>query len=262
MCRGTELENFGIPLPYTPPHATLPNAQKPRTSRIPKERIGHVRVKLQELRAHGLEDVERIAADWICTMLLTGTRLSESGSLKRSELNLSARRIRLRGDVVKNHHDLTLPISATLHEILEARLTASDIDTPAARRRKRERSTEYVFPSFGKRQPFLTDARSTLEAVSEAAGIHVSPHVLRRTCEDILKFAGVDPDERRLLLNHLARDVHGAHYANDDDPESLRPAVEAASNWVLEQARIAEAAANGENVIAFPTSPQSGARMR
>jgi integrase len=221
-----------------------------------------VRVKLQELRAHGLEDVERIAADWICTMLLTGTRLSESGSLKRSELNLSARRIRLRGDVVKNHHDLTLPISATLHEILEARLTASDIDTPAARRRKRERSTEYVFPSFGKKQPFLTDARSTLEAVSEAAGIHVSPHVLRRTCEDILKFAGVDPDERRLLLNHLARDVHGAHYANDDDPESLRPAVEAASNWVLEQAGIVQAAADGTNVIAFPTSSQSGARIR
>lgn len=90
----------------------------------------------------------------------------------------------------------------------------------------------------------------------------MSPHALRRTYEDILKFAGVDPDERRLLLNHLARDVHGAHYANDDNPESLRPAVEAASNWVLEQARIVQATADGANVIAFPTSPQSSVRSR
>src|SRR5688572_378540 len=217
------------------------NQIKPRTSRIPKDRIGHVWARLQDRRANAGSDVERIAADWICFMLLTGTRLTESGSLKREDVDLEAKTLRLRGDVVKNHHDLTLPLSTVLHEILTARMTTCDEDTPAARRRHRPRSAEYVFPSFGLKQPYLTDARATMRAVSEAAGVNVTPHDLRRTYEDILRFSKCDPDERRLLLNHISGDVHQLSYSNDQNAESLRPSVEAAAEWVLEQARIAVA---------------------
>lgn len=225
------------------------NPMKPRTGRIPKDRIGHVWARLQDRRANAVSDVERIAADWICFMLLTGTRLSESGSLKRADVNLEAKTVRLRGDVVKNHHEIIIPLSTVLHEILTTRMTTCDDDTPAARRRKRERSSEYVFPSFGLKQPYLTDARATMRAVSESAGLKISPHDLRRGYDDILKFSKCDPDERRVLLNHVGSgDVHSTHYGNDANPETLRPAVEAAAQWVLEQARIA----TGQNVLQFP----------
>jgi len=92
------------------------NPIKPHTSRIPKVRIGHVWARLRDHRANAGSDVERIAADWICFMLLTGTRLTESEPLKRKDVNLKTKTLRLRGDVVKNHHDLTLPLSTVLHD--------------------------------------------------------------------------------------------------------------------------------------------------
>jgi hypothetical protein len=75
-----------------------------------------------------------------------------------------------------------------------------------------------------------------LERVSEAAGVHLHPHALRRTFEDIASFCGVDGDQRRQLLNHLASDVHGQSYANNPDPLHLLPAVTAVANWITAQA--------------------------
>jgi integrase len=145
----------------------------------------------------------------------------------------------LPGEVVKNHSEPVLPLSTVLYEILLARLITSPAETPAARRRRRKRSSEYLFPSFGRKKPYITDARDLLEGVSKVAGRHVTIHDLRRTAEDILKFCRVDPDDRRLLLNHVAEDVHGTHCSNNADPEILRPVVEAMARWVLEQAAIA-----------------------
>ena len=162
----------------------------------------------------------------------------ESGSLKRADIDLVARTLVLRGDVVKNHNELTLPLSALVHEILSKRLKSQD-GSSAARRRRRPRSSEYVFPSFGKKCPYITDARAMMERLSEVSGRHVTPQDLRRTAEDIAKYCKVDPDERRQLLNHLASDVHGTHYSNNPDPKVLAPAVEAMAQWVLEQAAIA-----------------------
>jgi integrase len=186
-------------------------------------------------------------------------RLTESAALKRTQIDLEAKTLRLLGDVedvgdgfagVKNHNDITLPLSTVLYDILLRRLEVKEDHSPAARRRRRRgsmRSTEYVFPSFGKKKPYISDARATMEAISEVAGCHCSPHTLRRTYEDILRYAKVDPDLRRVLLNHLAEDVHQASYANDDSDSTLRPAVEAAAQWIVEQAAIAESA----NVVQF-----------
>lgn len=238
------------------------NPGKSRSGRIPKDRIGHVWLALEHRRANARDAEDRTAADWVSTILLTGLRKTESGALKHEDVNLDAKTIRLRGDVedagdgfagVKNHHEMVLPMSTLLHEILSARKEdVSNVDPKILRRRHVQRSRKYVFASCGKKTPYMTDARATMEAVSEAAGRHVSYHDLRRTYEDCLKFAKVDPDERRLLTNHLAKDVHQESYSNDEDPETLRPAVEAAAQWIFEQARIAKAQQSGANIIAFP----------
>lgn len=216
------------------------NPKNTRKRRIPKDRVGAVWSLLRHRATHGRYDVIQIAADWVSFVLLTGTRLTESGALRKEDCDMEKRTIRLRGDVVKNHSELVLPMSDPVHAILEHRLA---VELPWAR------GTEYVFPSVGRKQKHMIDARATLDAVSEVAGLHLSMHDLRRTYEDVLRYANVDPDVRRILTNHTGEDVHARHYANDDSDHSLRPAVEAAAQWILEQAAIAD----GKNVIAFPS---------
>jgi integrase len=136
-----------------------------------------------------------------------------------------------------NHNEIFLPISEPLLEILSARLTRLTDDSKAARRRCRPRDMTYVFPSFGKKKPYVYDARATLEAVSNIAGCHISPHSLRRTAEDIAQHVKVDRDHRRMLQNHKPKDAHDESYANNPDPELLRPAMEAIAHFVLEAAQ-------------------------
>jgi hypothetical protein len=226
------------------------NPGKVRKGRIPRERIGAVWNELRRRAVEARRDKERTAADWISMILLTGTRLTESGSLKKTQVDLEAKTITLMGDVSKNHRELVLPTSTVLHDILSTRLT-----TPLApsRRRIRARSTEHVFPGGGKKKPYIHDARSTMDAISKVAGRHLSYHDLRRTFEDILRYAKVDPDQRRILTNHVAGDVHQASYSNDDSADSLRPAMEAAAKWVLDMAKVAAAQASGANVVTLKT---------
>lgn len=232
------------------------NSIKPRKGRIPKDRIGLVWNMLRARADDGATDVVRAAADWLSFTLLTGTRLTESGALLKEHVNLTRNTVRLPGEIEgvpsfsgsKNHHELVLPLSTPLVEILTPRLTAPTLDTAAARRRHRERCESYCFPGFGVKRPYLYDPRATLTRISEVAGMKITTHDLRRTFEDILRYAKVDPDERRLILNHLGGDVHSVSYSNSDDPETLRHAMQAAADWVLEQARIAAA----PNVIQFP----------
>jgi integrase len=214
-----------------------PNPKNARKERIPLNRVGAVWNYLRLKAAAGYRDHERTACDWVSTILLTGMRLTESASLKRDDVDLMSRTIRLRRDVVKNHNEIFLPISEPLLGILSARLARLTDDSSAARRRCRPRDTTYVFPSFGKKKPYIYDARATLEAVSNIAGCHISPHSLRRTAEDIAQHVKVDRDHRRMLQNHKPKDVHDESYANNPDPELLRPAMDAIADFVVEAAR-------------------------
>lgn len=143
-------------------------------------------------------------------------------------------------DIAKNHNPMTFPITKALHQILTRRYV--------------ERTTkgkEYVFPAVRGDSGHMKDPRAMWEKVSEVAGLHLSNHDMRRTFEDVAKIVGIDGDTSRQLENHKASDVHGKHYANNPDPASLLPALEAISAWIVRQGEIAKAAASGENVIAL-----------
>lgn len=237
------------------------NRERARTDRIPLNRLGAVWVMLRKQAAEAHRDHERTACDWLSMVLLTGLRRTESGALRKADVDLAHKVIHMRGDVeqptdgfagVKNHNDMLLPMSTALHDILSARISAPPDDSAAARRRKRERAEEYVFPSFGRKKPYITSPPAILRAISRIAGCPISLHSLRRTADDIAKKIKVDADERRQLLNHLASDVHGQFYSNNPDPEVLRPAAETIAQYVLNQAKIAEAQAAGANIVRFP----------
>lgn len=229
-----------------------PNPETPKDGRIPQGRIGKVWAMLQKRRNAARTVDDRTAADWVCFMLLTGCRRTESGSLRWSNVNLDEGWFNLPADVVKNHNGITLPMSAALHELLTARKALPPPSEKVARRRSADRpdreQSDYVFPSWGK-AGYITEARATMEAVSEAAGCTITIHDLRRTFDDVAMECKVDSDQRRQLLNHLAADVHARHYANNR--KSLAAAVEAIGAWITAQGDIAAAMLSGANVVAL-----------
>lgn len=214
------------------------NKEKPRATRVPRDKIGAVWALLEQ---HS--DPERnitttcISADLIAFMLLTGTRVSEARELTWDRVKLDGKVPTFHLAETKNHNPVTLPISDALHTLL------------TRRHEGRFKGNNYVFPAMRGKKGYIFDPRAMFETVSETAGTHLHPHAMRRTFEDVAQIVGVDSDQRRQLLNHLASDVHGTSYANNPDPSVLFPAMQKISAWIVQQGQIAKDAAMGENVI-------------
>ena len=197
------------------------NPEKPRITRIPREKIGSVWLSLQELSNSNRHMASTCtSADLACFLLLTGTRLGEARTLTWDRVKLQGKCPTFHLDETKNHNPLTLPIGNALMQVLERRMTA------------RRGSNPYVFPAMRGKNGFLSDPRAVFKKISEVAGLHIHPHSMRRTFEDVAQECGVDSDKRRQLLNHLASDVHGTAYANNPDPAALLPAVDAIGSWI------------------------------
>lgn len=229
------------------------NKEAVRTGRIPLDRIGAVWNVLRKRSAEARLVEDRTAADWVSFLLLTGTRRTESGCLLWSNVDLDAGTFHLPADVVKNHNALTLPMCTALCDMLKARKEMAAPSDKVIQRRKRNpdrENSDYVFPSYGK-TGYITNAQATMKAVIEAAGVKVTIHDLRRTADDIARVCKVGEDERRQLLNHMSTDVHSKHYSNNPDPTTLLSAVDAMGAWVSEQAAVAQAIAEGKNVVAL-----------
>lgn len=213
------------------------NPEKPRITRIPKNKIGEVWDFLVEQPVDSfLRDTSRTSADLIAFMMLTGTRIGEASQLTWDCVNLDSDVPTVLFRDTKNHIPLTLPLSAQLKTLLEKRLKL--------------RVNNYVFHSIASKKGFLTDPRSILKKVSSICETHIHPHALRRTFDDIALICKVDSDIRRQLLNHMANDVHGVSYTNNPDPSVLLPAMKKIGEWVEEQAIIFK----GENIIFLQAS--------
>jgi integrase len=226
-----------------------PNANKARDTRIPLDRVGACWNWLRARAVEGRSETERTAADWLSFVMLTGCRRTESASLMWEDVDLDGKTFALRGEVVKNHKALTLPMSTVMHELLTARHQQS---TPEkiTRRRSRTRASEYVFASNGLKNLHVVDARLALEELTKIAGTTVHMHALRRTFDDLAMECRIDSDVRRVLLNHIGGDVHSRHYANGT--AALGTAVQQIADWIVGQAAQAAAVASGANVVALP----------
>lgn len=159
----------------------------------------------------------RIVADWVRFVMLTGCRLTESGSLKWSDVDFNAKTITLRAEIVKNHTELVLPMSEAVYQLLLER-----------RERKRPRNKNsmiFVFWSRNK-QGYVRSAGSALRIVERVIGYHVSLSDFRRTFTDASIALKYDIDARMELLNQRNRDTHMEHYANRCPRDDMRIAVE------------------------------------
>jgi integrase len=234
---------------------TEPNEESARETRIPLPKIGACWNWLRKRSADARTETDRTTADFVSCVLLTGCRRNEMGALFWTDIDFEAKTLTLRAEITKTKRKLVLPMSTVLHDLLLARKHAPPLDERVARRRRVQRASEYVFPSNGRKTPYIVQAQAVMEALTKIAdcdrdGERLHIHALRRTFDDVGMECRIDGDVRRILLNHVGHDVHSTAYSNNR--AFLAAAVEQVAQWVVNQAVVAERVASGTNVVPFP----------
>ena len=217
----------GVPtLPENPvavlSETKLWNRVTAKSRRIPNDRVGKVWNLLQERRTDGLTTIGRTAADAVCFLLLTGARWNEAAELTWDSVNLED--VSWHMTDPKNRNPVTLALPPPALAILN----------------NRPRVNDYVFPARST-TGHLSDARATMAKVSEIAGLHLSPHDLRRTFRAVAGECGIELWKTKLLLNHVSTDVTITNYTETSDLRYLAPEVEKIAAWIEKQAALAAA---------------------
>lgn len=233
----------GTPLVLHNPVAALKDdwvELKPRTSRIPDNRIGACWNMLTEARADAYNRDTWSSIDLVMFLLLTGCRISEAAELTWDRVNIDD------NDPAncwwhlpdpKNRHEAWLPLSSQSVDLLKTR--------------QRTEGNPHVFPSWGK-TGHIRDPRDMMKKVSEVAGTKISPHDLRRTYTTIgIANCGIDVIRVELLTNHIPMGVTARHYLETSRLQYLQPEAQRIADWISDKARIAAAIASGDNVIAL-----------
>ncbi len=205
-----------------------PNVAK--NTRIPLEQVGAVWNLLQDKRTSpAVLPAGQTGAEIIAFILLSGCRWSEAAELTWDCVNLDDGSWYIPDP--KNHNPVTFPLSSTAREMLEAR--------------PRIEGNNYVFPARGK-AGHIQDARFTMAEVSKAAGMHITPHDLRRTFIAIGIKNKIEMWKLKLLTNHISKgDVTLDHYTETNDLRYLAAEAGQIAAWIVKQGAIAAA----DNVV-------------
>ena len=202
-----------------------------RSGRIPTDKIGAAWNVLQSLReAPEQTTVSRTLADCVSFLLLSGARWSEMANLTWDHVNLDDPSWSLPDP--KNRNPVTFPLSRVAYEMLKAR----------------PQDGKYVFPSRIA-EDHIKDARSVMDKISEAGGVRVSPHDLRRTFRAIAGECQIELYRTKLLMNHkLSGDITIHHYTETNDLRYLSKEINLIADWIVRQGKIAAAG----NIVNFP----------
>lgn len=234
----------GTPLVLHNPVAALKDdwiELKPRTSRIPDNKVGAVWHMLTQARANAYNRDTWSSIDLVMFLILTGARIGEASALTWDRVSIDD------NDPAncwwhipdpKNRNPVFLPLSSQAVELLKTR--------------QRIEGNPHVFPSWGD-TGHIKDPRDMMKKVSDVAGTKITPHDLRRTMTTIgIANCGIDFYKVELLTNHIPNgNVTARHYLETSRLQYLQPEAQRIADWIEKQSKIAEAVASGENVVAL-----------
>lgn len=203
------------------------NPVKPRDTKIPMNKVGLAWNVLQDLNSSPVQlPASRTMVEATLFILLTGCRLDEAASLTWDRVNTEEGWWHL--DDPKNHRAVTFPLSEIASQIIDSR----------------PKENEFVFGSKGK-YGHITEIRTPMKKISDAIGVKVSAHDLRRTFKAMAIENHIELWKANLLMNHQESGVSIKHYVETSDLLYFKPEVNIISDWIIEQAKIAKT----ENVI-------------
>ena len=193
---------------------------KPRTSRVPDNKVGAVWSYLTKAREQAYNRDTLASLDLVMLLLLTGLRIGECSELTWDRVNLDEGWIHIPDP--KNSNPVWLPLSSQAVELLKTR--------------QRVKGSPFVFSSWGK-CGHIRDPRDTMTKVSAAAGTKITPHDLRRTFTTIgIANCGIDLTRVELLTNHVPKGVTARHYLETSHLQYLKPETQRISDWIEQQA--------------------------
>lgn len=193
---------------------------KAKTTRIPDSKVGAVWLALQQWREVAYNRDTLASIDLVTFLMLTGARIGEASALTWDRVNLDEAWWHLPDP--KNRNPVWLPLSAQALELLK--------------NRPRIKDSKFVFTSWGK-AGHIKDPRDTMKNLSAVAGLHLSPHDLRRTFTTIgIANCGIDLFKIELLTNHVPKTVTGRHYLETQQLQYLLPQAQQIADWIEAQA--------------------------
>jgi len=184
-------------------------------------------IKANELRAFfdAVESLESdIVRDYLLVLLFTGLRRNEAAQLKWSDVDFSAKTIKITD--TKNREPLNLPLSDYLYDLL--------------RRRSETVSGDYVFPGNGAAGHIIEPKRQ-FKKIREAVNHKITLHGLRRTFITIADSIDLPLYAIKRLVNHkMSGDVTAGYIVSD--VERLREPARKIADFILLKAGRKEAA--------------------
>jgi len=236
------------------------NKPKERTRHVDRRKVGEVWHMLTTARANLIaaqqreevnpQDADKQAGiDLVMFLMLTGARRNEGAMLTWDRVNIDD------NDPTncwwhlpdpKNKNPVWLPLSSQAVALLKSRKPA-DGDKDASR---------YCFPSRGK-SGHVMDTRAPLERitkiVSDDPTFRIAAHDLRRTFVTLgVKACRLDLAKLELLTNHVPTGITARHYLATSDLKDFHPEVQAIGDWIEREGLIAQAKAEGGNVVTLP----------
>ncbi len=212
---------------------------KPRTRDIDEVKVGAAWHALSQARIAPKNPDALAGIDMARFLMLTGARKNEAAELTWDRVHLDDDPAKCWWHLPdpKNKNPVWLPLSSQAVALLKSL--------------KRVKDNAHVFPSRSK-TGHITDTRAPLERISKAAGATLSAHDLRRTFVSIgVATLGIDLHKLELLTNHVPKGITAKHYLQTSKLQYLHPEVQKIGDWIEHQGRLAQAKADGENVVAL-----------
>jgi len=199
--------------------AKMWNTVRPRSGRIPTDKIGAAWNILQALRDDpGQTALSRTIADYTCFLLLTGARRNEAAELSWDRVSLDQSWWYLPDP--KNRNPVKLPLSHLAREILKAR----------------PNDGKWVFPAITGDTGHIATCGTALTKINAILENKISAHDLRRTFRAIAAECQIELWRCKLLMNHkISGDVTISAYTEKQDLTYLSDEINRIAEWILHE---------------------------